>query len=420
MDDFFKHIPKTKKDSPIRKDNIISTHKDTFFNAKLAKHSPANPVDTLSFISKETIIPTKTSPTRTAVTSLTKKPPIITSDTNILTIHNIILEYLTHKYNEIQFHKHKLNRLEWIRDNTDNEIERINAKKEIYRLNRLISSIDNKKEINEYKESVSKLIDKYKRLEHSPSSFINVKRESDKISKITNKFLIAARNYIQIDTRIGSHKLVCSNCHLSDFEVIDDNLYKCNRCNYGMNILDDTCSYKDSDRLNMTSRYTYSKKAHFEEAIQKFQGIQKIEIDDAVYDTISIRMKNSNLTKCTITKDHIYLFLSEGGYSKHYEDIILIYCTITNKKPPNISKYEEELATMFDKQEIVFDSIKHLLDRISSLNVYYKLMKMLQILGYHCNLDDFNFLKTREKILEHDEAWKMICSRLNWQYNPTI
>ena len=84
-----------------------------------------------------------------------------------------------------------------------------------------------------------------------------------------------------------------------------------------------------------------------------FQGIQKIEIDDAVYDTISIRMKNSNLTKCTITKDHIYLFLSEGGYSKHYEDIILIYCTITNKKPPNISKYEEELATMFRVQPLI-------------------------------------------------------------------
>ncbi len=50
-----------------------------------------------------------------------------------------------------------------------------------------------------------------------------------------------------------------------------------------------------------------------------------------------------------------YFFLKELGYTKHYEDTILIHYTLTGKRPDNIEHLEEKLMADFDKLTEQYD-----------------------------------------------------------------
>ncbi len=50
-----------------------------------------------------------------------------------------------------------------------------------------------------------------------------------------------------------------------------------------------------------------------------------------------------------------YVFLKELGYTKHYEDTILIHYTLTGKRPDNIEHLEEKLMADFDKLTEQYD-----------------------------------------------------------------
>ena len=63
---------------------------------------------------------------------------------------------------------------------------------------------------------------------------------------------------------------------------------------------------------------------------------------------IKYKVIDKNIRFKKITRKHIFIFLKELGYSKHYEDIILIHYNITGKKPDNISYLEPKLLEDFD------------------------------------------------------------------------
>ena len=129
-------------------------------------------------------------------------------------------------------------------------------------------------------------------------------------------------------------------------------------------------------------------------------------------------MKLHGLTKETVTKDQLYMFLSERKLSKHYEDLNLLFHIITGVKCPNISHLEDQLLELFDQQE---EKLTEVLEdtRDNSLNVNYKLYKLLQKLGYPCCKDEFYILKTKAKEDEHDEALKECWELLGWRWLQT-
>ena len=59
----------------------------------------------------------------------------------------------------------------------------------------------------------------------------------------------------------------------------------------------------------MCNRYTYSRKGHFIDAIKKHQGKQNTDknIIKNVIEVLLKEMKLHNLTKTTVTKQHLYM-----------------------------------------------------------------------------------------------------------------
>lgn len=342
---------------------------------------------------------------------------------DIFSIDQEVKRILTERFNLIETINNKIQKLKWICENAEDLLERVEAKTEIFKLSKKIEIVSDKKQLLDYISKTSSLIEQYKQLSCVKTSFVMTGDNKNEVEKnqLRKQFLIFTKMFIQVDPiKETKRKISCDNCGKTDFTISEENLYTCLGCSACFQLPDESHSYKDIDRINLSARYTYTRKGHFKEAIDKFQCKQNTTIEKNVYNVLQMEFEKNGIfrEKKQITKDLIKLFLGENGFSRHYEDIELIYCTITGEKPRDISTYENDLYIDFELQEKIYDEVKDP-ERTNSLNVNYKLLKLLERRGYKCKREDYYILK-REKIAEHDEIWKRQCEKLGWVFIPTI
>jgi len=321
--------------------------------------------------------------------------------------------------------------------------------------------------VNEYENKVKPIIDKYKLLQKKPItiSFIKTKKNensNNEINELISDFITITNNYSDQIKHYINHipinnqtKRICKYCDSSNIFQNKDINTICLDCAHESepihNIQD--ISYDDGERVNMTVKFKYSRLAHFEDTISQFQGNQNKTIPLKVYldlerefDIQNLLNKNiSNYPKVPIGKEfhniidkditlrknifnrvsreHILNILSETNNSKFYEDINLLhkYYNINNFKN-NISHLIdvllEDFIKILDIYERVHSEMK--LNRINFLNSNYILFQLLRKHNYQCQKEDFMFLKTIDRIIEHDEIYSKICEYLEWTFTPTI
>ena len=247
-----------------------------------------------------------------------------------------------------------------------------------------------------------------------------ISNEHDESDKKTNKI-----NHLNTN-------LKCPQCNnISKFEIFD-NQNVCGECG---NIIDQfnhqILSFKDSERVNLNGKYSYDRKIHFKDCIYQFQGKQNVSIHPNVYENIiqqllahSIIPENyQNLPKQmafeNVTKEHIYLFLKNSKYVKHYEDSVLIYHVLTDKPVPDISHLEDQLISDFDLLVEQYDKkYKNNTYRKNFINTSYVLFQLLRRHRYPCQKEDFNILKTVDRKYYHDEICSELFSDLGWNFQP--
>lgn len=297
-----------------------------------------------------------------------------------------------------------------------------------------IQDIEYSSEFALYIFRINDIIKKYKNILRSDNSrsFVCLNKTiSDKEfaqkTKLISQFINIAREYINIKNYYRKAEiLICLICNKDTMKrtIDDEAVLVCSVCGYEIKLLDDSPSFKDTDRLNMGNRYTYSRRSHFYEAMKKYQGKHNIdpEILKNVVAVLEAQMKLNNLTKETVTKNQLYTFLSENKLSNNYDDINLLFHIITGKPCPDFSKLEGTLLELFEQQEKALDEIAGDYDdgRINSINVYYKLYKLLQYLRYPCRKTDFCILKTKTKEDEHDDKMKKAWLVLGWKWIDTF
>lgn len=351
------------------------------------------------------------------------------ADVNIFHIDSRIKHKLRTQISSVSELENDLKKLINIIQNTDDVISKTLASREITILRKRIQDLESSFELMLYTYRTTDLLDEFRDiLLNSKSSFVmletdnKVRQVEKRKSEIISSFLNIAQEYIDIlNYQQKPEKMICENCNGVNLSLAqDDTIYICENCGVEIEIFDDSPSYKDTDRVNMSSRYTYSKKGHFLDAIKHFQGIQNTDpkrIQNVVVILID-EIKKHNLTPKNVTKAHIYMFLNEQDLSKHYEDLNLLHHIITGEPCPDISTYEKDLIDLFEKLEEAYAKVQSP-DRVNSLNVYYKLYKLLQKLGYKCSKADFCILKTQNKEDEHDEKMKEAWDILGWEWIET-
>ena len=220
------------------------------------------------------------------------------------------------------------------------------------------------------------------------------------------------------------NNLLLDKCKLCNskmiYSMLDSELV-CNKCGYTdeIIIISDKSSYKDPPRE--ASYFAYKRINHFNEWIAQFQAKETTEIPEEVYSNIYKEIKkNINLDIDTITSKQLREILKGLEYNKYYEHIPHIINILNGKRAPSLSRKEEEhLRSLFKEIQIPFSN-NCPEERKNFLSYSYVLHKFCELLEYDYLLPHFPLLKSREKLLQQDKIWKLICKDLNWQYIPSI
>jgi len=179
--------------------------------------------------------------------------------------------------------------------------------------------------------------------------------------------------------------------------------------------------YNEEKDMDKNINYSYKKENHFNEWVNQFQAKELTYLPPKLIDDLKIDLKKQKITKKSdITHKKIKEILKKLGYNKYYEHIPYITTILNGVSPPIMSKeLEDKLRNMFHMVQKPFDKFCPG-NRANFLSYSYVLYKFCELLSADEYLNFFPLLKSREKLVEHDKIWKLICNELRWEFIPTI
>lgn len=373
---------------------------------------------------------------------------------DILMVDTLIRKNFSDEYERLSFYRDKQIELSETLKNISKKknapiIAKNNLETNISFYKNRIEQIEKKEELNFYISETNTLIQKYKEILSTPirvsftGKVINDNSAVEK-EKIVSEYLKIAKKYYNMDAFLPKQAKkktpqkpkspVCSQCkNDSEFENVE-NEYICVYCGITIEgIFNATSSsYRDIDRINLSTRYTYDRKTHFRDCINQYQGKQNCTIEKKVYVDLEEQFKQHHLLVgnektdrkerfSKIQKSHIMTFLKELDYAKHYENINLIHYNLTGIKPDDISHLEEKLLIDFDILLDIYDTkFRHKIDRTNFINTQYVLFQLLQRHKHPCKKEDFIMIKTSDRKTFHDDICKEIFMELGWNFTFVV
>jgi hypothetical protein len=368
-------------------------------------------------------------------------------EVNILTVNTQILDNFRDESSKLDEYKSKLKEIK-------NSLELKNIKPRIIatlkktkeELTNHINDIETNTSLNFYMTETAEMLEKYKEILNAPMkvNFIGkvVKNNKEKQKLILN-YLDIAGKYVNIELPSSENtkslsilekkeKIACNNCdNKKDFDILEGNIYICSICSAQQVIMKNVSSYKDNDRINITSKYCYDRKIHFRDSINQYQGKQNSTINQKVYNELETQFELHHLLvgdKDTpkeirfknINKKHISIFLKELEYTKHYENINLIHYNMTGEKPDDISYLEDKLLEDFDTLTETYDRKFKNIDRKNFINTQYILYQLLLRHKHPCSKENFTILKTIDRKNFHDDITRVLFMENGWNFTPFI
>ncbi len=340
-------------------------------------------------------------------------------------------------------------------------------------LEEFIKDVEERRSLSQYIELSHSYISDYKNFLKTPIKYqfysggrgrpttSSVSAKSKKW-KLTDSYLQIASKYLPLSSfndeaslstgessvPVGSSTTgSCGNCGHSVSDKIDSYFEVCTDCGLGRFDIPCDLYYKDSDRINIGTKYKYESKSHFRDTIDCFEGKQKKKPQLKVYQALEREFIDHNLAAppppsvtafgsgcpgteeskqsfhsrhSKITKGHIKMFLRETGYTKHYEDINYIHYYFTGINPPCVLD-RERLEKEF---EILKRTIKEKLseydNRTNALHNQDILYRFLKRYGENPNENDFQLLRTIDRKLEYDEILEKAADIIGWKHIPLI
>ena len=243
---------------------------------------------------------------------------------------------------------------------------------------------------------------------------------SNENSNIIDKYFYNINNsYLNYDNYCYESD-ICKYCNKGEMVYSEtDGICVCNNCSKTIKYLieNEKPSYKEPPKE--VCFYAYKRINHLREILAQFQAKESTHIPNEVFENIKNQIKKERLNINDLTNKKTKEILKNLGYNKYYEHIPFIKDKLGIKPPVMTQELEETLCNLF--MEIQKPYSKYCpKERVNFLNYYYTLYKLCELLGEYKFLPYFPMLKDREKRVEQDIIWKLICEDLDWKYIPTI
>jgi predicted nucleic acid-binding Zn-ribbon protein len=213
----------------------------------------------------------------------------------------------------------------------------------------------------------------------------------------------------------------CVGCNVAREEISSEGILVCPKCGseeYSL-VVSDFPSFRDPPKER--NNYAYKKINHLNEILNQFQAKESTMIPEEVMNEVVLEIRKRRISNIAdLTEKEIREILKKLGRSKYYEHAAHILSRLNGNPPPTITpEIEEKIRAMF--QEIQAPFLLYCPnDRTNFLSYSYILYKFMELLDMDEYLPYFPLLKSRDRLIAHDQIWSKICDYLHWQFIRSV
>jgi hypothetical protein len=221
--------------------------------------------------------------------------------------------------------------------------------------------------------------------------------------------------------KVSSDSEHCTNCNIAREENLSEGILVCPECGseeYLM-VVSDFTGFKDPPKER--NNYAYKKINHLNEILNQFQAKESTIIPDDLMNEVIIEIRKRRIKNIAdLCEKDIREILKKLNRSKYYEHAAHILSRLNGNPPPTITpEIEEKIRTMFNEIQAPF-----LLycpnDRTNFLSYSYILYKFFELLELDEYKVYFPLLKSRDRLISHDQIWEKICEYLHWEFIRSV
>jgi predicted RNA-binding Zn-ribbon protein involved in translation (DUF1610 family) len=213
----------------------------------------------------------------------------------------------------------------------------------------------------------------------------------------------------------------CSTCNIAREENSSEGVFVCPKCGSEeyMMIMSDFAGFRDPPKER--NNYAYKKINHLNEILNQFQAKESTIIPDEIMNEVVCEIKKRRIQNiASLAEKDIREILKKLNRSKYYEHAAHIVSRLNGNPPPTITpEIEEKIRAMFQDIQAPF-----LLycpnDRTNFLSYSYILYKFFELLELDEYKIYFPLLKSRDRLISHDQIWEKICEYLRWEFIRSV
>ena len=213
----------------------------------------------------------------------------------------------------------------------------------------------------------------------------------------------------------------CVACNVAREEISSEGILVCPSCGseeYAL-VVSDFPSFRDPPKER--NNYAYKKINHLNEILNQFQAKESTIIPEEVMNEVVLEIRKRRIDNIAdLSEEDTRQILKKLGRSKYYEHRAHILSRLNGNPPPTITpEIEEKVRAMF--QEIQAPFLLYCPnDRTNFLSYSYILYKFFELLDLDEYKVFFPLLKSRDRLIAHDQIWKKICDYLNWEFIQSV
>jgi uncharacterized Zn finger protein (UPF0148 family) len=213
----------------------------------------------------------------------------------------------------------------------------------------------------------------------------------------------------------------CGRCNITREEVPEEGLLVCPSCGSEERTMtvSDIPSFRDPPKER--NNYSYKKINHLNEIMNQFQAKESTIIPDEVMHEIVCELKKRRIQNIAdLTEKDIKDVLKKIERSNLYEHAAYIVWRLNGNPPPTITpEQEEKIRALFQEIQTPFFLFCPT-DRKNLLSYQYILYKLFELLEMDEYKYYFSLLKSRDRLIEHEQMWKQICEYLRWEFIASV
>jgi len=254
--------------------------------------------------------------------------------------------------------------------------------------------------------------------------YLTVVQDTSSVSKkelydeFTSRMKLNTGNEISEKTFTTEH---CDQCNIAREELSEEGILVCPKCGSEeyMLVVSDFPSFRDPPKER--NNYAYKKINHLNEILNQFQAKESTIIPEDVMNEVVCEVKKRRIQNIAeLSEIGMREILKKLNRSKYYEHAAHILSRLNGNPPPTITpEIEEKIRAMF--QEIQAPFLLYCPnDRTNFLSYSYILYKFFELLELDEYKIYFSLLKSRDRLIAHDQIWKKICEYLKWEFIRSV